>query len=581
MASASMALVLKAVSERSGILRDALLATLIVNTLTLATSLFAMQVYDRVIPNAGFQTLTVLTVGVSLAIIFELLLRHVRSELLDRESTRVDAELAEWFFARALAIRMEARPPTLGTFAAQIRGLEQVRGLLASGPLFILADVPFALFFIGVISFVGGQLAVVPLVMLPLTLLAGLIFQRRISKATAASQGHSNHKAGTLVEAIDGIESIKANTAEDTLAQRWRALTDVAGEEDDRIKHYSTLSANVTQTVQQLGYVALIAYGAFLVTQGDLTMGGLIACSIIGSRALAPIGRLPSVLVQWAHAKAALDGLDRLIECPNEQDDAGQQLDPGKLDASLRFENVRFAYPGNARPALDLSMHPGLAIRSGERVGVVGGIGSGKSTFLKLASGLWRPGDGRVFVGGIDAAMITPGSLRQQVVYVPQDVRLIRGTLRDNLTLGIPDPGDETLLQALKDSGLIDLVHAHSLGLALPISEGGRGISGGQRQLIALTRLLFLQPAILLLDEPTASMDAATETRVVNLLERMAAAGTTLIIATHKTAVMRLLDRLLVCHDGRLLADGPRDTVLAHLSGNAAQPAKLLQKSES
>lgn len=575
MARPSARLLREAVARRGGILRDALLATLIVNTLTLATSLFAMQVYDRVIPNAGFQTLTVLTVGVALAILLELLLRHVRSEMLDREGTKIDAELSDWFFARALAIRMEARPPTLGTFAAQIKGLEQVRGLLASGPLFILADVPFALFFIGVILFIGGPLALVPLVVLPLSLLAGLLFHRRIGKATAASQGHANHKAGTLVEAIDGIESIKANSAEAVLTQRWRTLVDAAGDEDDRVKHYSTLSGNVTQTLQQLGYVALVAYGAWLVAQGELTMGGLIACSIIGSRALAPIGRLPSVLVQWAHARAALDGLDRLVERPSEQDEVAHQIRPGALTGELRFEGVRFAYPGNARPALDLSMHPALTIRPGERVGVVGGIGSGKSTLLKLASGLWRPSEGRAFLGGVDMAMIAPDCLRELIAYVPQDVRLIRGTLRDNLTLGLPDPGDEVLLQALQESGLIDLVHSHSLGLLLPISEGGRGISGGQRQLIALTRLLFLKPAVLLLDEPTASMDAATEARVVTLLGRMAESGTTLVVATHKTAVMPLLDRLLVCQDGRLLADGPREPVMARLAGRNAKQSQL------
>lgn len=537
---------------------------MIVNLLTLATSLFAMQVYDRVIPNSGFQTLHVLSAGVVLAILLELLLRHVRGVLLDREGTCIDAELSEWFFSRALGIRMESRPPSLGTFAAQIKGLELLRGVMSSGPLFILADLPFALFFVWVILMIGGHLALVPLALIPLSLLAGLAFQRRIERATAASQGLSNQKGGMLVESIDGIESIKANGGQDGLAERWRTLVETAGDEDDRVKYFSSLSANATQTLQQLGYVAMIAYGAWLVVGGELTMGGLIACSIIGSRALAPIGRLPGIMVQWAHAKAAMTGLDKLIAQPNEQDDAGHQLQPGALEGSLQMDEVTFAYNANDRPALEL---PALTIKAGERVGIIGTIGSGKSTLLKLASGLYRPGAGRVFLGGVDMAMVAPPRLRELIAYLPQEIRLIRGTLRDNLVQGLADPGDEALLAAARDTGLLDLINRHPLGMALPITEGGRGISGGQRQLIGLTRLLLIRPTLILLDEPTASMDAGTEARAVKLLERMANSGATLLVATHKTAVMPLLPRLLVFKEGRLVLDGPREGVLAKLAG--------------
>jgi ATP-binding cassette, subfamily C, bacterial LapB len=565
----TLSLLRAAVGRRKGVLRDALLATFIVNVLALATSLFSMQVYDRVIPNSGFQTLYVLVAGVGLSILLELLLRHLRGVMLDREGTRIDAELSEWFFRRALGIRMEMRPPTLGTFAAQIKSLDLLKGVIASGPVFVLADVPFGLFFVGVIWMIGGPLAVIPLLMIPLSLFAGMAFWGRIQRETAASQGHSDQKSGTLVESIDAIESIKANDASVTMTERWRVLVDAAGGEDDRIKYWSELSGNLTQTLQQLGYVALIAYGAYLVTVGEMTMGGLIACSIIGSRALAPFGRLPSVLVQWAHAKAAVISLDRLIGHPNELDEMEHQLSPGALEGTLRMEGVRFFYGRNTRPALEVSA---LSVAAGERIGVIGTIGSGKSTFLKLVSGLWRANEGRVFLGGVDMAMIQPSRLHALVAYVPQDVRLIRGTLRENLVMGLPDMDDETLLGVMRETGLIDLLNGHSLGLSLPISEGGRGISGGQRQLIALTRLLLLQPRVLLLDEPTASMDAATEARVVALLGRMAANGTTLLVATHKTAVMPLLDRLLVFKEGRLVVDGPREQTLAMLAGKPPVP---------
>lgn len=570
----TIAVLRETISRQRGIWRDALLATLVINTLTLASALFSLQVYDRVIPHSGFQTLAVLTTGVAVAILLELLLKHVRAVLMDREAARIDAELSEWFFARALGIRMEARPNTLGTFASQIKGLEFLRGITGSTTLFVLADVPFALFFVAVIWGLGGVLAWVPLLLLPLALLTGVVFQRRILAAAASSQEHGNHKAGLLVEAIDGIESIKANGSQQQVQERWRESVLATGEAEEGSKYSTALAADITAALQQLAYITLIAFGAYLVVEGRLTMGGLIACSIISSRALAPIGRLPAILVQWAHAKAALANLDRLIAQPNELDEVAHQLSPGLLEGALGLEEVRFFYAGNERAALDV---PLLAIRPGERVGVVGAIGSGKSTLLKLASGLYRPRDGRVFIGGVDMAMIAPARLRELIAYIPQEARPLRGTLRENLLQGLADPGDDALLAAARETGLIDLINNHPLGLALPISEGGRGISGGQRQLIALTRLLLVRPAVVLLDEPTAAMDAATEARVVALLERLAAAGTTLLISTHKTALMPLCERVLVFQSGRLLLDGPREQVLTRLAAKPAPATALRQ----
>lgn len=563
MHKSALSLVWQAILRHRSVFRDALAATLVVNTLTLASSLFAMQVYDRVIPRSGFQTLYVLAFGVSLAVLLELLLRHLRSVILDRATTRIDIELSDWFFQRAMAIRMESRPPSLGTFASQIRGLEFLRGVLGSATMFVLADLPFALFFILVIAMLGGLLAVVPLVLLPLALFAGLFFQRRINLATAASQGHSNKKAGMLVESIDGIESIKANGSERQVQVRWRSLLEEAGIDDDRIKYCSGLSGNMTNALQQLGYVALISLGAWLVVEGRMTMGGLIACSIISSRALAPIGRIPGILVQWAQCRSAMANLDKLLALPNEQEHGEELLNPGLVQGGFQMEGITFYYNETDRPALEL---PNLLVLPGERIGVIGAIGSGKSTLLKLASGLYRPREGRMFLDGLDCAMIDPERLRRVIGYVPQDIRLICGTLRENLLQGIDDPGDEAIVAAARETGLLELINSHPKGFSLPISEGGRGISGGQRQLIGITRLLLTDPSLVLLDEPTASMDAVTEARVVALLQKKVAQGATLLVATHKTAVLPILERLLVFKGGRLLMDGPRDKVLTALS---------------
>jgi ATP-binding cassette subfamily C protein LapB len=488
----------------------------------------------------------------------------VRSHAIDRTAARIDMQLSEWFFERALGIRLENRPASVGTLAAQIKGFESVRGIMSSTSIFMLSDVPFALFFIAMIAMIGGWMVLVPLVLLPISMITGLMFKRQIARHTRENQGQSNRKAGLLVESIDGAESFKANSAEWKLQTRWSQLVDAAAESDYQIKHLSALSQHTTVSLQQAGYIALVAMGAYLVSENQLTMGALIACTIINGRALSPIAQLPGLMVQWEHARAAIDGLDKLIALPNEIDDRAEGLTPGPSDGALHLEKATFSYGVASDVAFEVA---DLRIRAGERLGVIGSIGSGKSTLLKLASGLYRPVGGKVFLDGLDMAMVSPGYLRETIAYLPQDIRLVSGTLRDNVLQGLPDPGDEALLQAARESGLIALIAHHPKGLALPISEGGRGISGGQKQLVALTRLLLARPAVLLLDEPTASMDAAAEANVVATLQAKTAAGATLLVATHKSALLQIVDRLLVMQGGRLVLDGPRDLVLAKLAG--------------
>jgi ATP-binding cassette subfamily C protein LapB len=301
-------------------------------------------------------------------------------------------------------------------------------------------------------------------------------------------------------------------------------------------------------------------------------MGALMACSIISNRALMPIVQLPGVMLQWAQARAAISGLEQIIALPNEADDAHHALAPHQLDAGFCFERARFAYGGANRMALDIER---LDIKPGERIGLIGAIGSGKSTLLKLASGMYRPAEGKVFLGGIDLALLAPPAVRELVGYLPQDTRLFSGSLRENLLLGLPDPGDEAILAAARRTGLIELILGQPRGLALDITEGGRGVSGGQKQLIAVTRMLLARPKVWLLDEPTGAMDSVTEARIVALLRELAGEGVTLVVTTHKSALLPLLDRLIVLSNGRVLLDGSRDTVLAKLSG---KPQPMLQE---
>jgi len=563
-APSAMRLLREALWAKKGVFFDAVLATGLVNLLALATALYAMQVFDRVIPNQGFHTLWVLSVGVVLSICLEVILKQVRSHTVDRTCNIIDQQLSGWFFGRMLGIRMEAHPPTVGTLASQVKGFEMVRGVLASTSIFVLADVPFALFFIAVIAMVGGWAVMVPLTTLPIALVTGLMFQRAIQRHTRLNLAGSNRKVGLLVEAVDGAESLKAYNAEWKLQGRWNRLVAETSLAEQSIRTYSSLSQNITVGLQQLSYVALVAVGAWLVTENALTMGGLLACSIIGNRALMPIVQLPGVMVQWAHARAALEGLEQIIALPNEADEAQLALAPQSLEGRVRFERARFAY-GLTKPMVLEVAH--LEIKPGERVGLIGAIGSGKSTFLKLASGLYRPAEGKVFLGGVDLALLAVPVVRETVGYLPQDACLFSGSLRDNLLLGLPDPGDEAILAAARRTGLIELIVGQPRGLALELTEGGRGVSGGQKQLIVITRLLLARPKVWLLDEPIGAMDSVTETRVVGLLREMTSEGATLVVATHKTAVLPLLERLIVLQGGRVVLDGPRDAVLAKLSG--------------
>lgn len=544
---------------------ESILASAVANLLALGASLYSMQVYDRVIPNQGYQTLMVLTVGVMVAVLLELLLKQVRAHLVDLSSNAIDHELSQWFFARTLAIRMEARPDAVGTLASQVRAFELVRGVLASTSVFVLTDVPFAIFFVAVIFMLGGPVGLVPLVVLPLALAAGLGFQAAIRRHTRNAQVSANRKTGLLVEAVDGAESIKALGGEWTLQGRWNRLVHESTESDQGLRGLSALTQNLTTALQQLGYVGLIGVGAWLASRNELTMGALLACSILSNRALAPIVQLPGVMVQWAHARAALEGLDKVIALPSEQAEAQQQMAAPAADSGLRFEGARFAY-GAGRQAIELER---LEVRPGDRIGLIGPVGSGKSTLLKLASGLYRPREGRVMLSGLDMSLLHPGVLRETIGYLPQDLRLVSGTLRDNLRLGLPDPGDEALLDAARHTGLLPLIAGQPKGLALEITEGGRGVSGGQRQLIGLTRLLLGRPRVWLLDEPTGAMDAEHEARLLALLRATLGPQDSAIISTHKTALLPLFTRLWVMQNGRVVMDGPRDEILARLSGKA------------
>lgn len=558
----------RAIGRRKQALVMAGLATLFANLLTLAVSLYAMQLYDRVIPLASFETLFVLTVGVVFALLLDLSLRSLRALLIEREAQDIDAEVSAFFFARAQAIRLDARPPGIGTLAAQLRGQEQVRQVLSAGSLFMLADLPFALFFIVVIALIGGKLALVPMVALPLAVLLALLLSRMIRSAANRAQVSNNRRNGMLVEALDAGETVKANRGGNFITDRWTDLLREIHQHEMPVKKVSAVAATLFSTLQQLAYVALMGWGAVLAATGELTTGALLACSIIAGRINGPlVAQLPALIVQWSYARSSLRALDTIMELPLDQATSEDALRPGLIEGGYQVQGVAFTYAGSQRPALDVEQ---LGIMPGERVAVIGGIGSGKSTLLKLLAGLYAPSQGRVLLGGLDLGQVADDIARSHVGYVSQDARLVNGTLRDNLVMGLGEIADAAIMDVARKTRLDAMIAAQPQGLALPIHEGGRGLSGGQRSLVGINRLLLANPKVWLLDEPTASLDQPTESAALAAIEAQLADDSIFIMVTHKLRLLQRFTRVVVLAGGKVLRDGPTEEILRELAPRKA-----------
>lgn len=548
--------------KRKHVFVSAIVATVFANFLALITSLYSMQIYDRVIPRSGYSTLIALTLGAAIGLLFDFVLRATRALMMEREAARVDEEVSEFFFSRTQSIRLDTRPPQVGTLASQLRGIDQIRGLMSSSFLFLVADLPFAIFFIFVIYLLGGLVAVVPLVAFPISIGLAFLFAWFIKTDTDKAQVSGNRKNGLLVESLDAAETVKANGGDWLMLGKWNRLVREVHDYEDPIKRTTATAGSIFSTIQQVSYIGMIALGAYLVTQGEMTIGALIACGIIGGRVNGPlIAQLPNFIVQAGYARSSLRALNMILRLPNDETTSDRFMRPGSIEANIECNNVSFAY-GEDAPALQVGR---LRIEPGERVVIIGGIGSGKSTLLKMLAGLYRPGQGQVLVSGLEASQIAPDILRRHVGYIQQDPRLVNGTLRENLILGLRDPGDEKIIEAANKTGLSRMIASNPRGLGLEIAEGGRGLSGGQRMLTLLTRLLLLDPKILLLDEPTSNLDQNTEALVLQQVIDMVGKDRTMIMVTHKLPLVRLGTRAIIMANGKIIHDDTPEKTLSKL----------------
>lgn len=559
-----------AIRPHRGALIEACGGSVMIGLLALATSMFSMQVYDRVIPTHGEYTLFVLATGVLISVLIELAVKIARARVMDHVVVGVDGMLSRDIFQRLMQLRVDQMPASVGSLAAQIRGYEQVRAFYTASSLFALVDLPMAVVFVLIVMALATP--AVGLVLLAFALVAlgiGLASQRRIALQAKEGAAYANLKTGLLVEAVEGAETIKAGAGGWRFLSRWLDVSARTIANDLTMRHLSENVGYLGGTVQQLSYASLIVVGALTVMHGEMTTGSLIACSILSGRILNPILGMPGLMIQHAHARAAEEGLEKLYQLKTDNHGVRRPLVPERIEGRFTLEDVSFAYGENP---LALRV-PRLHIQPGERIAVVGPIGSGKSTLLRVLTGMYVPQSGRVLLDGLDMSHISRLALSRQIGYLQQDHRLFQGTLRENLLIGLPDPGDEAILHAMHRTGMDRVVAAHPKGLDRPIVEGGRGLSGGQRQLVAFTRLLLCRPRIILLDEPTASMDDEQERRCLSVLAEEAQAGATLVIVTHKLNVLPLMDRVVVMVGNGIVRDGPRDAILNELGsgqGNAA-----------
>ncbi len=544
------------------------------NILALGTAIFAMQLWDRVVPAQSLPTLWVLTLGVCLALGFELVLKIMRVVISDGFGKELDLKMSALFFARALDLRNDARPRSPGTLIAQLRELDQIRDLLTSTTLSVLFELPFIATFIFVIALIGGPLVYIVLAVIPLVLLICLIIQWPMARLSHAGIRESALRNAMLVESIERIEDIKSLQAEARFVAIWERLNAENARIAKQNRFLSALLTNVTLTLQQAAYVAVLVVGVYMVVDNTMTTGALMACSMLTSRAIAPLAQIAGVFARWQGAKVARQGLDNLLKLPVDHGTSAKRFHRPMLQPAITFENVRHVYDKGQKPVLAIES---LHIKPGERLAIIGRIGSGKSTLLKLATGLMPPAEGRVLVDGTDMTAIETADIRRDIGSYHQDAGLFVGTVRSNLQMGATGASDEDLLAALSIVGAGAQIFTEGQGLDMTVQEGGRGLSNGQRQALILARTLARAPRALVLDEPTGAMDESTErTFVANLRQWLG--PRTLIVATHRYALLDIVDRVIVMDQGRIALDGPRAEVVQKLSGGQLPSTKPLPR---
>ena len=540
---------------------DAIAASFLISLIGLATPLFVMNVYDRVVPNQAEATLWVLAIGICGVYLFDLLLKTLRGLCLDLAGKKTDLIISATLFERVVGMAMKFRPARVGSFAQNIHEFQSLRDFLASLTLASVIDLPFTLLILAVIAMIGGHLVWIPVLAFPLVALIGWALQRPLAETMERTMALAAERQSSLIESLAGLDAVKVNNAESERQYLWEQTIGTLSRLELRARMLSSLAMNATMLLQQLAGVIVIVFGVYQIIDGQLSMGGLIACYMLSSRALGPLTQLSGLLTRYQQARVTLESVNQMMTLPQERQEEERPLKRQALQGAIEFRQLDFHYPDQQQAALQ---NINLVVRPGEKIGIIGRSGSGKSSLAKLIVGLYQPDAGSLLVDGVDVRQLDVSDLRHNIGYVPQDIQLFSGTLRDNLAVGARYVEDELVLQASELAGVHEFVRLHPKGYELQVGERGQNLSGGQRQNVALARALLLDPQILLLDEPTSAMDNTGEER---LKQRLAAVigSKTLLLVTHRASMLSLVDRLIIVDRGQIIADGPKGSVMEAL----------------
>jgi len=552
-----------ALADQWPVYRDVLAAALLINVIALAMPLFSMNVYDRVVPNRAMETLWVLALGVLLLLGIDMTLRMLRGYFIDLASARIDLELSAKIMERVLGVRMESRPAAVGAFASNLRSFETVRDFITSATVTTFIDLPFALLFVLVIGLIHWVMVIPVLIMLVLVVIYAYILQHKMHELSETTYRAGALRNATLIESLTALETIKTQGAESVMQSKWEKSVAFVSRVNNQMRFLSAAATNGAMEMQQAVNVVVIIIGVYLVADGKLTMGGMIACTMLASRAVAPLGQMVGLLMQYHNAKTSLSSLEEVMAKPVERPADASFVHRPELRGNIEFKDVGFSYPNSSVAALKGVT---FKINAGDKVVIIGRIGSGKTTLQKLLLGLYQTTSGAVMIDGVDVRQLDPADLRRNIGYIAQDLTLFYGSLRDNIAIGAPYADDASIVAAAEAGGLTEFVNRHPDGFDMLIGERGDSLSGGQRQGVAAARAFLMDPPILLLDEPTSSMDFSSENAFKQRLREMAA-HKTMIIVTHRNSLLELANRVIVLDDGKVVADGPRDQVIQALQG--------------
>jgi len=534
-----------------------MIAAFVVNMFALAMPLFTMNVYDRVLPNQATETLWVMAIGIALIVIGDLILRTMRGYFLDWASTRIDVKLTTRIMEQVLGIRLEKRPSSVGSFASNLRSFETVRDFITSATITTLIDIPFGLIFVAVIAWVALPMIIPVLLGAVIMLIYSFSVQTKMHDLSETMYRASAIRNATLIESLVGLETVKALGIEGQMQRKWERSAHFLTEVTSKLRLLSSSINNGAASIQQLTTVALVVLGVYLVINGELTMGGLIACTMLASRALVPISQTAGLLTQYHNAATSLTSLDEIMHLPVERPLDASFLSRPAFNGDIEFREVSFSYPGTEVNALT---KVSFKIKAGEHVAILGRMGSGKSTIHKLILGLYQPTEGAILIDGIDARQIDPAELRRCIGYVQQDTQLFYGTMRENLTISAPHVDDAAVLAAAHVGGIDEFINAHPKGFDMLVGERGETLSGGQKQGVGIARAFINKPSVLLLDEPTSAMDHSGEAAIKQQLIS-ATENKTVVLISHRSSLYDLVNRIIVIDSGKIVADGPKDQV--------------------